>query len=48
LFLKCSISPAGIAGIKTPVMEPIRILPGAGVRVASIHPMFGPSAVLLR
>jgi chorismate mutase / prephenate dehydrogenase len=44
--------PAGvvvdIASIKTPVIEPIRTLQGAGVRVASIHPMFGPSAVLLR
>jgi len=44
--------PAGvvvdIASIKTPVIGPIRNLQGAGVRVASIHPMFGPSAVLLR
>jgi chorismate mutase/prephenate dehydrogenase len=44
--------PAGvvvdIASIKTPVIGPIRTLQGAGVRVASIHPMFGPSAVLLR
>jgi len=44
--------PAGmvvdIASIKTPVIGPIRTLRGAGVRVASIHPMFGPSAVLLR
>jgi chorismate mutase/prephenate dehydrogenase len=44
--------PAGvvvdIASIKTPVIEPIQRLRGAGVRVASIHPMFGPSAVLLR
>lgn len=44
--------PAGvvidIASIKTPLVEPIRTLRGAGVRVASIHPMFGPSAVLLR
>jgi chorismate mutase / prephenate dehydrogenase len=44
--------PAGvvvdIASIKTPVIEPIRTLQHAGVRVASIHPMFGPSAVLLR
>jgi chorismate mutase/prephenate dehydrogenase len=44
--------PAGvvvdIASVKTPVIGPIRTLQGAGVRVASIHPMFGPSAVLLR
>ncbi len=44
--------PAGvvvdIASIKTPLIEPIRILQRAGGRVASIHPMFGPSAVLLR
>ena len=44
--------PAGvvidIASIKTPVIGPIRVLQRAGVRVASIHPMFGPSAVLLR
>jgi chorismate mutase/prephenate dehydrogenase len=44
--------PAGvvvdIASIKTPVIGPIRTLQAAGVRVASIHPMFGPSAVLLR
>ena len=44
--------PAGvvvdIASIKSPVIEPIRSLRRAGVRVASIHPMFGPSAVLLR
>src|SRR5262249_14887635 len=44
--------PAGvvvdIASIKTPVIGPIRTLQRAGVRVASIHPMFGPSAVLLR
>jgi chorismate mutase/prephenate dehydrogenase len=37
-----------IASIKTPVIEPIRTLRQAGARVASIHPMFGPSAVLLR
>jgi len=37
-----------IASIKTPLVEPIRALQQAGVRVASIHPMFGPSAVLLR
>ena len=44
--------PAGlvldIASIKTPLVEPIRALRGAGARVASIHPMFGPSIVLLR
>jgi len=44
--------PAGvvvdIASIKTPLIEPIRALRRAGGRVASIHPMFGPSAVLLR
>ncbi len=37
-----------IASIKTPLIEPIRTLQRAGGRVASIHPMFGPSAVLLR
>jgi chorismate mutase / prephenate dehydrogenase len=37
-----------IASIKTPLIEPIRALQRAGGRVASIHPMFGPSAVLLR
>ncbi len=44
--------PAGvvvdIASIKTPIIEPIRALQRAGGRVASIHPMFGPSVVLLR
>jgi len=44
--------PAGvvvdIASIKTPLIEPIRALQRAGARVASIHPMFGPSTVLLR
>jgi chorismate mutase/prephenate dehydrogenase len=44
--------PAGIvvdiASIKTPLIEPIRALQRAGGRVASIHPMFGPSTVLLR
>lgn len=44
--------PAGvvvdIASIKTPLIEPIRALQRAGGHVASIHPMFGPSAVLLR
>jgi chorismate mutase/prephenate dehydrogenase len=37
-----------IASIKTPLIESIRALQQAGGRVASIHPMFGPSAVLLR
>jgi len=44
--------PAGIvvdiASIKSPLLEPIRALRKAGGRVASIHPMFGPSVVLLR
>jgi chorismate mutase/prephenate dehydrogenase len=44
--------PAGvivdIASIKTPLLEPIRALRARGARVASIHPMFGPSIVLLR
>lgn len=44
--------PAGvvvdIASIKTPLIEPIRALQRAGGRVASIHPMFGPSVALLR
>lgn len=44
--------PAGvvvdIASIKTLLIEPIRTLQRAGGRVASIHPMFGPSVVLLR
>lgn len=44
--------PAGvvvdIASIKTPLVEPIRRLQEAGASVASIHPMFGPAAVLLR
>jgi len=44
--------PAGvvvdIASIKTPLLEPIRELQRAGGRVASIHPMFGPSTILLR
>lgn len=44
--------PAGlivdIASIKTPLLEPIRALRERGARVASIHPMFGPSIVLLR
>ena len=37
-----------IASIKTPLIEPIHALQRAGGRVASIHPMFGPSTVLLR
>lgn len=37
-----------IASIKTPLIEPIRALQKAGGRVASIHPMFGPSVSLLR
>lgn len=44
--------PAGvivdIASIKTLLIEPIHTLQRAGARVASIHPMFGPSIVLLR
>jgi chorismate mutase/prephenate dehydrogenase len=37
-----------ISSIKTPLIEPIRALRDRGARVASIHPMFGPSIVLLR
>jgi chorismate mutase/prephenate dehydrogenase len=37
-----------IASIKTPIITPIRALQRARARVASIHPMFGPSIVLLR
>jgi chorismate mutase/prephenate dehydrogenase len=37
-----------IASIKTPLIDPIRRLQAAGASVASIHPMFGPSVVLLR
>jgi chorismate mutase/prephenate dehydrogenase len=44
--------PAGvisdISSIKTPLIGPIRRLQEAGARVASLHPMFGPSVVLLR
>lgn len=44
--------PAGvvvdISSIKTPLIGPIRAFQAAGGHVASIHPMFGPSAVLLR
>ncbi len=47
-----SAPPAGvvadIASIKTPLVESIRRLQRAGARVASMHPMFGPSVVLLR
>ena len=39
---------ADIASIKSPLIEPIRELQRRGARVASIHPMFGPSATLLR
>ena len=48
----CAAPPAGVvvdlSSIKTPLVEPIRLLRAAGARVASIHPMFGPSATLLR
>jgi chorismate mutase / prephenate dehydrogenase len=37
-----------IASIKTPLIAPITALARGGGRVASIHPMFGPSALLLR
>jgi len=44
--------PAGvvvdIASIKTPLIEPIAAFQRGGGRVASIHPMFGPSTFLLR
>lgn len=44
--------PAGvivdISSIKTPLIDPINMLQRAGGRVASIHPMFGPSTYLLR
>lgn len=39
---------ADISSIKTPLIGPIRRLQDAGARVASLHPMFGPSVVLLR
>lgn len=39
---------ADIASIKTPLVPAIRALQAAGGRVASIHPMFGPSVSLLR
>lgn len=37
-----------LASIKSPLVAPIRALQTAGARVASIHPMFGPSTLLLR
>jgi chorismate mutase/prephenate dehydrogenase len=37
-----------IASIKTPLIPAIRRLQAVGARVASIHPMFGPSIALLR
>ena len=37
-----------IASIKTPLVPAIRRLQAAGARVASMHPMFGPSIALLR
>jgi len=37
-----------IASIKSPLVDAITALQRAGAHVASIHPMFGPSAVLLR
>jgi chorismate mutase/prephenate dehydrogenase len=47
-----SAPPAGvvvdIASIKTPLLGAIRALQRGGGRVASIHPLFGPSVVLLR
>ena len=36
-----------LGSIKTPLREPLNGLHAAGVRVASIHPMFGPSANVL-
>lgn len=39
---------ADIASIKTPLLAPISALQQAGARVASFHPMFGPSIRLLR
>jgi len=39
---------ADISSIKTPLMAGIGRLRAAGARVASLHPMFGPSTVLLR
>lgn len=37
-----------IASVKEPLLEAIRELGDAGARVASIHPMFGPDARVLR
>ena len=37
-----------IASIKTPLLPAIRALQQSGVRVASMHPMFGPGIALLR
>jgi len=37
-----------IASIKAPLLASIRALQKAGARVASMHPMFGPSITLLR
>jgi chorismate mutase/prephenate dehydrogenase len=39
---------ADISSIKTPLIGAIARLRAAGARVASLHPMFGPSTVLLR
>ena len=39
---------ADLASIKTPLLEAIRRLQRAGGRVASLHPMFGPSVLVLR
>lgn len=48
----CPSPPAGVvadlASIKTPLLSPIRELQRAGGRVASLHPMFGPSILVLR
>jgi chorismate mutase/prephenate dehydrogenase len=37
-----------LASIKGPLLEPISELARTGAKVASLHPMFGPSIVLLR
>jgi chorismate mutase/prephenate dehydrogenase len=51
-WASAAAAPAGvvvdISSIKTPLVGPIQRLRAAGARVASIHPMFGPSVVLLR
>jgi chorismate mutase/prephenate dehydrogenase len=48
----CAAPPRGvivdIASIKTPLLSAIALLRAAGAQVASMHPMFGPSVVLLR